>query len=277
MKNLDTNKMIFEKKVPILMYHSISHTATPQFKQFTVSPTLFEQHMAYLSQHFYTPITVTHFVNSLAQEVSVLPERPVVLTFDDGFADFFLDALPILKRYGFCATLYISTAFIGQTSLWLRREKEATRPVLSWDQLMVISRCGIECGAHSHSHPQLDVLPSSLAYDEITRCKHILEDRLGQQVMSFAYPYGYYTGTVRKLVQTAGYTSACAVKHALSSVATDPFVLARLMIRPDTNLAAFATLLTSGGSLTIAAMYMRTRTPAWQLVRRCMKRRVIGI
>jgi peptidoglycan/xylan/chitin deacetylase (PgdA/CDA1 family) len=275
--NLNINKRTVEKKVPILMYHSISSIATPLFKQFTVSPMLFEQHIAYLSHHSYTPITVTQFVNSLAQEVSVLPERPVVLTFDDGFTDFFLDALPILKRYGFSATLYIPTAFIGQTSRWLQREKEATRPVLSWDQLMEISRCGIECGAHSHSHPQLDVLPSSLAYDEITRCKHILEDHLGQQVMSFAYPYGYYTKTVCKLVQMAGYTSACAVKQAFSSVAADPFALARLMVRSDTNLDAFATLLSSRGSLAIAAMYMRARTPVWQLVRRCMKGRVIEI
>ena len=273
MKNFSVHNRAFEKRIPVIMYHSISCVENPKFKQFAVSPKLFEQHMAYLYRNAYTPITVTQFVSSLAQEVLALPERPVVLTFDDGFTDFFIDALPVLKRYGFSATLYISTAFIGQTSCWLQQEREATRPVLTWDQLMEISRCGIECGAHSHSHPQLDILPSSVAYDEITRCKHILEDRLGQQVISFAYPYGYYTKTVRELVQMAGYTSACAVKHTLSSVSTDSFALARLMVRPDTDVNAFATLISSHGPLTIATMYMRARTPVWQLVRRCIKKR----
>src|SRR5438046_2460854 len=128
MKDFSIHNRISEKKVPVLMYHSISCHYTRYFRQFTVSPTLFRQHMAYLSQHAYEPITVTQFVSSLAQGVSALPERPVVLTFDDGFADFFLDALPVLKRYGFSATLYISTAYIGQTSRWLQRERETSRP-----------------------------------------------------------------------------------------------------------------------------------------------------
>src|SRR6266496_2657570 len=93
------------KKVPILMYHSISDHASPKFKQFTVSPKLFAEHMAYLHQHRYIPITVTQFVNALSN--STLPERPVVLTFDDGFADFYTEALPVLKHYGFAATLYV--------------------------------------------------------------------------------------------------------------------------------------------------------------------------
>ena len=73
-----------KKKVPILMYHSISQYAKPKFKQFVVSPALFADHMAYLHRHSYTPITVSHFVRDRAQEKTALPTRPVVLTFDDG-------------------------------------------------------------------------------------------------------------------------------------------------------------------------------------------------
>ena len=76
------------KKIPILMYHSISRHATPKFKPFTVSSESFADHMAYLRQHAYTLMTVTQLVKVLTQEGSVLPERPIVLTFDDGFADF---------------------------------------------------------------------------------------------------------------------------------------------------------------------------------------------
>ncbi len=257
-----------KKKVPILMYHSISDNASPKFKQFTVSPKLFAEHMAYLHQHKYTPIAVTQFVNALSQRGAKLPERPVILTFDDGFADFYTEALPVLRRYGFAATLYVATAFINDTSRWLQREGEMARPMLTWDQLREISASGIECGGHSHSHSQLDILSQAEAYSEIVQCKRLLEDYLSQSVSSFAYPFGYHTASIRQQVQEAGYTSACAVKHAMSSETTDPFTLARLMVRSDTSVEALAALLGGHSSQVIATMYARGRTPVWQLARR---------
>src|SRR4051812_29614581 len=128
-----------KKKVPILMYHSISQHASPKFQPFVVSPALFAEHMAYLHQNKYTTITVTQFVNALAQGASSFPERPVVLTFDDGFADFFTEALPVLKLYSFTATLYVATGFINSTSRWLQREGEATRSMLTWEQLTEVN------------------------------------------------------------------------------------------------------------------------------------------
>jgi peptidoglycan/xylan/chitin deacetylase (PgdA/CDA1 family) len=260
-----------KKKVAILMYHSISDHAAPKFKQFTVSPALFADHMAYLHQHAYTPITVTQYVHALSQgggASSVLPERPVVLTFDDGFADFFTDALPVLKQFNFTATLYVATAFVNSTSRWLQREKEMTRPMVTWEQLTEISAQGIECGSHGHRHLQLDTLPSSVVQEEIIHSKLLLERYLGGNVSSFAYPFGYYTAGARRQVQEAGYTSACAVKHTISSETTDSFALARLMVKADTSVNALATLLAGRNSPALTMIYLRTRTPAWQLVRR---------
>jgi peptidoglycan/xylan/chitin deacetylase (PgdA/CDA1 family) len=254
------------KQIPILMYHSISKHATPKFKPFTVSPALLAEQMAYLHQRSYTTITVTQFVHARAQEGAALPERPVVLTFDDGFADFFTDALPVLQRYGFTATLYVTTAFINGTSHWLQREGEAARSMLAWDQLTEITARGIECGSHSHSHPQLDVLPLSVAINEIVQSKEIIEQHLGQEVSSFAYPFGYHTAALRRQVQKAGYTSACAVKFAMCSESTDRFALTRLMVRPDTTIDTFAALLSGRSASTATTMYIRT--PLWQLVRR---------
>jgi len=259
-----------KKKVPILMYHSISHSTNRKFKQFTVSPSLFTEQMSYLHQHAYVPMTVTQFVHGLSQGDLALPERPVILTFDDGFADFFIDALPILKQYSFVATMYIVTAFVNSTSRWLQRDGEATRPILTWDQVAQMHAAGIEIGAHTHTHPQLDMLSASLAQEEIVTSKKILEAYLGQKVFSFAYPYGYYTPTTQRLVQAAGYTSACAVKHAMSSISTDAFALTRLMVKPTTNRETFAALLTDTNSYaaTLSLAYARMRTPLWQLVRR---------
>ena len=256
------------KKIPILMYHSISNHATPKFKQFTVSPRMFADHMAYLHHHRYTPMTVTEFVATQSQIGAKLPERSIILTFDDGFADFYTEALPVLRQYGFAATLYVATGFINGTSRWLYDEGEANRPMLTWDQLSEISASGIECGGHSHSHPQLDTLSPAEVSREIAQSKGLLEDHLGKKVLSFAYPFGYHTASTRRQVQEAGYTSACAVKHAMSLVMTDPFSLARLMVRSDTDADALAALLDGRSSPMITTMYARARTPVWQLVRR---------
>ncbi len=263
---------IKQKTVPILMYHSISTQATSRFRQFAVPQGQFAEHMFYLYEHAYTPISVTRLVQALFSgntASTALPERPIIITFDDGFADFYTGALPVLKQYGFTATLYIATAFVNGTSRWLQREGEAKRPMVSWDQVTEISAQGIECGAHSHHHLQLDTLPQGVAREEIVQSKRILEDHLGLEISSFAYPFGYSSPMVRQLVRDAGFTSACAVKHALSSATSDPFALARLMVHADTSVNVFATLLNSGRSASLlTTMYQRARTPVWQIARR---------
>ena len=262
-----------KKEIPILMYHSISYSAAPKLKQFTVPPPLFSDQMSYLYQQAYTPITVTQFVTMRSKRNAALPERPVVITFDDGFADFYLEALPVLQRYSFPATLYVPTAFINGTSRWLEREGEVGRPMLTWQQLREINARGIECGAHSHKHLQLDILPYNVARDEIVQSKRLLEDNLGLEVFSFAYPHGYHTARVQQLVREAGYTSACAVKYAMSSETDDPFSLARLLVSPDSNIEEFKSQLTGRNSLsvtTVYKIYASARASAWRFVRRCV-------
>jgi peptidoglycan/xylan/chitin deacetylase (PgdA/CDA1 family) len=224
--------------------------------------------MAYLHDHRYTPLTVTQFAQALADYHVRLPERPVVITFDDGLADFYTDALPILAQHGFRATLYVTTGFVGQTSRWLGAARLGARPMLTWDQLARIQASGVECGAHSVSHPQLDLLPHAAAWDEIVRCKSALEEHLGRLVTSFAYPYGYYTASVRGLVQDAGYAAACAVKHAMSSLGDDRFALARIIVT-DTDVECFARLLTGDG-LRVAPAGERVRTKGWRAARRAV-------
>src|SRR6185312_5321682 len=257
-----------KKQIPILMYHSIAQSTNPKFKQFAVPPASFAEQMTYLHQHAYTPINVTQLAHMLWKERFALPERPVVLTFDDGFADFFTNALPVLQHYGFTATLYLATGFIGSTSRWLAREGEGTRSMLTWDQVREIGACGIECGGHSHWHPQLDTLPLAEARDEIVRCKKLLEDHLGQKVWSFAYPYGYQSEAIKRLVREAGYTSACAVGYAMSSTTADPFALERLQVEADMSGDDLAALLARPIQPIGTRIYKRFRTAGWRLVRR---------
>ncbi len=258
-----------QKQIPILVYHSIMQSTNPKFKPFAVPPALFAEQMAYLHERSYTPINVTQLARMLLQERFVLPERPVVITFDDGFADFFTNALPVLWQYNFTATLYIVTGFVDSTSRWLAREGEAIRPMLTWDQISEINACGIECGGHSHWHPQLDTLPLTKARDEIVCCKKLLEDHLGQKVWSFAYPYGYHSAATKRLVQEAGYTSACAVKYAMSSTSADRFAMPRLRMGADTSIDALAALLASPVPSVGTTIYKHFRTSGWRFVRRC--------
>ncbi len=255
-----------KKKIPVLMYHSVSQYAAPKFKRFAVAPVLFNEHMAYLHQHAYTPMTVTQLIQAYAHGGEKLPDKPVVLTFDDGFSDFYTEVLPVLKRYRFTATLYIVTAFIDATSRWLQKEGEATRPMLTWDQVVSINEAGIECGGHTHTHPELDTLPLAQAQEEIVQCKQLLEKHIGQNVLSFAYPYGYHTEGVKQIVKDAGYTSACAVKYEMSSEATDPFALARLIVSDDMSVGELANTLTKGTSPVIT-FSKRMATPVWRLAR----------
>lgn len=256
--------------VPILLYHSVARDAAPRYRDYALSPETFAAQMAYIYEHGYTPVTISFLAAALRGDAA-LPERPIAITFDDGLADFYDGALPMLRQYGFAATLYITAGYIEATSRWLEREGESQRPMLTWKQVAEIGAAGIECGAHSLTHPQLDTLPLASARDEIFRCKAILEQHLAAPVRTFAYPHGYHGPAVRRLVQEAGYSSACAVKHAMSSTADDPFALARVVISAGTDMRTFAGWL-SGHELAIAPRRERLQTRGWRVARQSAAR-----
>ena len=256
-----------DQRVPILMYHSISTSTNPRFMRWSVSPEMFNQHLSYLSRNQYTSITVTDLMKARIRSDAKLPERPVVLTFDDAYADFYENAFPALRRHGFVATLYVPTAFVGGTCGWLLGDGEGARQMATWSQLAEVSAGGIECGGHSHSHVQLDAVPVSVASAEIAGCKSMLEDHLSQGVFSIAYPHGWTTGTVKRLVHAAGYQSACAIKNMLSSSTDDPFELARLVVTGDMDVEGLERLLhrrTTG----IEIALREVARPVWRFVPR---------
>ncbi len=256
--------------VPILLYHSISDTATTRFRRWTVSPSLFAAHMAFLAGRQYTSLTVSQFAEGPLHSHLAPPAKPVVITFDDGFADFYTNALPRLNSAGLVATLYIVTGYVGATSRWLAPEGESDRRMLSWSQIREIEQSGIECGAHGHLHLQMDVLPKAGAWKEIDRSKRELEQHLGHSIRTFAYPHGYSSPPVRRMIEQAGFTSASGVKHAMSSASDNRFNLARIIVSADTSVSRLAAML-RGEGLAISPGES-VQTVGWRFIRRSMYR-----
>lgn len=254
-------------RIPILLYHSVSNEVTARFRPYTIAPELFRSHMKLLADAGFMTLTVSELVRTIVAPKK-LPEGPtVVITFDDGYADFAEAARPVLERLGLAATVYVTTAHIGGTSLWLERLGESGRRMLDWDSLRSMPESGVEVGAHGHSHKELDALPPAQASMEIARSKQVLEAGLGSRVDSFAYPHGYHNASVRQMVIDAGFTSACAVKEAASSPADDPFALARITIKADTSPSALHRLL-DGEGLPAAPVREPVRTSLWRSARR---------
>ncbi len=247
-----------KQPIPILMYHSISSHASQAFRPCIVTPEAFEKHLSYLEEHRYTSLTVTQLVQALVTG-STLPVRSVVITFDDGYADFYTAALPALQRHGFTATLYVATAFIGGTSRWLQHMGEGDRPMLTWEQLVEINDSGIECGAHTHTHPALDMLPLSSARNEILRSRRLLEEHLGQHVASFAYPFGFHSPRLQQIVRESGFASACVIRRKMISDRDNLYALPRLAIWPDTDEHALASALSAGRGPLIASPVKQAR------------------
>jgi peptidoglycan/xylan/chitin deacetylase (PgdA/CDA1 family) len=187
--------------VPILMYHYI-RTVDPQEDQLgynlSVTPEIFEEHIVWLRKMGYTSIRMDRLSDCL-RGLRECPDKPVVLTFDDGYADAATEALPILERHGFTATFYVVIDFVGRPGY------------MTWEQVKLLHESGMEIGSHSVSHPDLTARDPEVAFEEISRSRAILEQQLGAPVRSFSYPIGSYDETVAEFARQVGYTSAVTV------------------------------------------------------------------
>ena len=229
--------------VPILMYHEIA--ARPDTKsRLAVSPDQFAAQVEYLHDAGFTTLTFTQAAAALAGDPGRLPERAVVLTFDDGYADFHSQALPLLDKYGFTATVFVTTGWIADAGRY--SAGPALGPMLSWNQIREVAAAGVEIGAHSHGHPQLDQISGSQLKDELTTPKELLEEGTGQPVPSVAYPFGYSSAQVRQAVRAAGYGHACAVANATARPGADELAVPRLTVRASTRPQTFERVVRGG-------------------------------
>lgn len=251
--------------VPVLMYHSIATSARPRFARFVVRPAEFAAQMDLLAAAGYKPIAARDLARQSPD--GDLRARPVVLTFDDAFADFESAVMPILQKHGFPATIYVPTGYAGRTASWLRDCGEEKRPILSWRALRDIASAGIEVASHSHTHPQLDRIGIPLVMDEVQRSRNMLEDNLGVPIEGFAYPFGYWSRSVRSCVSAAGYSYACAVGELPVSATADPLTLPRVTVVGGAGVDGFARSLTRC-STPPARLSSQMKQLAWRAIRR---------
>lgn len=258
--------------VPILMYHSVDRDYAPAYRRWTVSPERFAEHMAVLRARRRVPLTIATLVRQI--QAGRLVRGAVAITFDDGLADFAKGALPVLERFGFASTLFVTTGYVGETSRWLAELGEGERPMLSWDEIGELARRNVEIGAHTHTHPQLDLLDLAEAKQEIETSKALLESHTGQPVRSFAYPHGYSTPAVRELVAQAGFSAACRVADGAMRTTESPYALSRVIVTEDWSASRIAELLDGTGGR-VAPAPDRPWMRAWRYYRRA--RSILGL
>jgi peptidoglycan/xylan/chitin deacetylase (PgdA/CDA1 family) len=244
--------------IPVLLYHSVPAGLTVGESWGAVSRAQFDEHLKVIADSGRDSITVSTLASMLRGE-RPLVDRPVAVTFDDGYSDTY-EAAEALRQRGVRSTVYVTTGDIGRADR------------LSPEQVTALADLpGVEVGAHAVRHRRLDELSDIELEDEVAGSKDELEQLISEPVESFSYPHGAYDRRVRAAVAAARYRSAAAVKNAISHHEDDPFAIARLTITSATSTDRVAQLLEGTGA-PLAWTGQRVRTRMYRLARRSRRR-----
>jgi peptidoglycan/xylan/chitin deacetylase (PgdA/CDA1 family) len=206
--------------VPILTYHYIRINPVSSDRMgfaLSVTPADFAAQMDWLRDSGYHPITAGD-LHAYLRGARGLPSKPVILTFDDGYGDFYTTALPILRAHDFRATAYVVSGFVG----WPNYMTAA--------QVVEADRSGIEIGSHTVNHPNLTNMSSVSVRSQLVDSKRFLENLLGHPVTSFCYPSGKVNSMVAWQVADVGYDSATTTIFGFRHTLADRYIWTRLRI-----------------------------------------------
>ena len=215
-----------------LMYHSVAPGKGRAGWRYAVSMQRFRAQLDLLQAEGWH----THRLADMAD--ATLPPRSIVITFDDGYQDNFAAFEELAKR-GMTASWFVVSRDIGGHSAW-QDSGSPQLPMLTTTQLREIHSCGMEIGAHSHTHRRLTECDDAALRTELSHSKFTLEALLNTPVTSLAYPYGAHDTRVVAAAQMAGYRTACTTRSGWAQTGNDLLQIRRISIYANDNLNHFA-------------------------------------
>jgi peptidoglycan/xylan/chitin deacetylase (PgdA/CDA1 family) len=220
-------------RIPILMYHSISDIDDPgrhPYFRTSTAPRVFDQHLKFLHDGGYKTISLCDAVRLLSGPKSAVG-KPVVITFDDGFQDFYTRAFPLLSKYGYSATVFLPTAYIDHEA-----RKFNVAACMTWSQVRELQRAGIQFGSHTVTHPQLRNLNMRGVGEEVRCSKERIEEELSCAVASFSYPYAFpetdrmFTQGLQNVLEESGYKNGVSTVIGTADRTANIFFFKRLPV-----------------------------------------------
>ena len=228
------------RTLAILSYHKIGAGPGGWDTWYYVSEAIFEKHLAWLRDAGWQAIDCAAFLRGLREPES-LPERSLLLTFDDGYRTMRTIAMPILQRFAMPAIVFVPTAFIGGLNSF-DAGNEPDEPIAGWDDLRALEQGGVSVQSHAVTHPAFSKLTPPQMEEELRASKLALEAGLGKPVDVFAFPYGdggANPAQTTALLRKTGYAAACLYGGGPVTLPVgDSYRLTRLAMGPDTDLAA---------------------------------------
>ncbi|MBI2130062.1 polysaccharide deacetylase family protein [Candidatus Woesearchaeota archaeon] len=226
------------KDIPVLTYHEIA----PFIKnKWTISPSMFREQINYLAKNGFQAITPDDLYEFLVNSKN-LPEKPIMLTFDDGRDCILKYAAPLFEENKFNAVFYITSDWADGKNI---PKHEAYSGVMSWSDIKELSEKGFIIGCHGKTHVDLTKLDENRLNDEINNSKKLIEEKINKEVKDFSYPYGVFNEDIIKKLKEAGYKTAITTRSTLNNKFLSPFELSRRWITNDVFLGKFIKLLTT--------------------------------
>lgn len=242
----------FDRKLPGLLYHHVGPSPSGSPHAISISPRRFERQMRWLARRGYVGITLSDWLR-WRREGTGLPEKPIIITFDDAYADIAEHALPTLRRCGFGAVVYVVTGQLGRSNNWDEALSSSNLRVMTAEQIQYWAGQGIEFGAHTRTHPDLTQLSATDVSAEVVGSKNDLSALLGSPVISFAYPYGAYNDAIHELVQRE-FQLAFGVDEGMNYLRSDPHLLRRTNIGPTASFLEFSLCVRRGKITTFRSL-----------------------